>query len=74
MATYSAIMGWPAHEGEVSCVRFTHDETSIVSTGSDGKVRQTGSAAPLLLLLPNGGAARHDAEWAGLACALRRSN
>ncbi|KAJ7561480.1 hypothetical protein O6H91_03G030300 [Diphasiastrum complanatum] len=33
------ITGWPAHDGcGVSCVRFGHNETSIFSLGSDGKV------------------------------------
>jgi len=38
VATCSAIMGWPAHTGEVSSVRFSRDETSIISVGADGRV------------------------------------
>mmetsp|Transcript_9402 Transcript_9402/g.25503 ORF Transcript_9402/g.25503 Transcript_9402/m.25503 type:complete len:409 (+) Transcript_9402:1084-2310(+) len=34
--SYEAIMGWPAHAGEVGGVVFGHDETSIFSIGQDG--------------------------------------
>jgi len=40
MTNYSAIMGWRGHEGEVSAVRFSHDETNIYSLGTDGKIFQ----------------------------------
>lgn len=38
MASSSPLMGWPAHDGQVSCVRFSGDETTIVSCGVDGWV------------------------------------
>ena len=40
MQTSQALMGWPAHEGQVSCVRFSADETSVFSCGLDGKIIQ----------------------------------
>eukprot|EP00743_Colponemidia_sp_Colp-15_P006657 GILK01007177.1.p1 GENE.GILK01007177.1~~GILK01007177.1.p1 ORF type:complete len:630 (-),score=108.43 GILK01007177.1:19-1908(-) len=32
------IMGWPAHQGDVLSVRFSSDETTVFSLGTDGKV------------------------------------
>lgn len=38
MRSYDCLMGMHAHEGEVCCVQFSVDETTIYSMGSDGKV------------------------------------
>jgi len=35
-----AIMGWPAHEGQVSHVHFSTDETTLISCGLDGIVKE----------------------------------
>jgi len=40
MGSSSPIMGWPAHDGQVSCVRFSSDETSVVSVGVDGWIME----------------------------------
>ncbi|XP_010671570.2 uncharacterized protein LOC104888331 [Beta vulgaris subsp. vulgaris] len=32
------ITGWPAHDSPISSIHFGHDETSIFTLGSDGKV------------------------------------
>jgi WD repeat-containing protein 91 len=35
------LMGWPAHDsGQLSSVRFSSDETSIISTGLDGVIAE----------------------------------
>lgn len=39
-ATSNPIMGWPAHDGQVSHVAFSSGETTIVSTGLDGSVKE----------------------------------
>eukprot|EP00455_Lapot_gusevi_P051501 TRINITY_DN7699_c0_g1_i3.p1 TRINITY_DN7699_c0_g1~~TRINITY_DN7699_c0_g1_i3.p1 ORF type:complete len:305 (+),score=46.05 TRINITY_DN7699_c0_g1_i3:301-1215(+) len=38
MVTCSPIMGWPAHNGQVSSVRFSSDETRVISAGTDGQI------------------------------------
>ncbi|KAL5726889.1 hypothetical protein ACHQM5_000134 [Ranunculus cassubicifolius] len=38
MASGLQITGWPAHDSSISSVLFSHDETSIFSLGSDGKI------------------------------------
>ncbi len=40
MAQSGAIMGWPAHEGQVACLRFSADETGLISAGLDGLVAE----------------------------------
>ena len=35
-----AIMGWKAHDGPVSCVRYASHETSLFSVGVDGKLME----------------------------------
>jgi hypothetical protein len=36
---YSPIMRWKADEAEISCVRFSRDETAIYTLGTEDKVR-----------------------------------
>jgi WD40 repeat protein len=40
MSSYTALMGWRAHEGAVLAVRFSADETSFFSLGADAKLLQ----------------------------------
>lgn len=39
------ITGWPAHDCPISSILFGHDETSIFTLGSDGKVSILSSCA-----------------------------
>ena len=38
MATKKPIMGWPAHVGQVASVRLCSDETTVISSGVDGRI------------------------------------
>ena len=38
MATKKPIMGWPAHAGQVGSVRLCSDETTVISSGVDGRI------------------------------------
>ena len=38
MSTKKPIMGWPAHAGQVSAVRLCGDETTVISSGLDGRI------------------------------------
>ena len=38
MAAGLQITGWPAHDSPISSLLFGHDETTIFTLGSDGKV------------------------------------
>jgi WD repeat-containing protein 91 len=38
MAAGLQITGWPAHDSPISSILFGHDETTIFTLGSDGKV------------------------------------
>ena len=39
-------MGWKAHDGAVLCTRFTHEESSILSIGADGKLLRWAANGP----------------------------
>lgn len=39
---YSPIMQWKADESELSCVRFSRDETAIYTLGTDNKINEWG--------------------------------
>jgi len=39
MRSYDCLMAMHAHDGEVCCVQFSVDETTIYSMGLDGKVQ-----------------------------------
>jgi hypothetical protein len=40
MVTALPIMGWPAHEGQTTSVRFCSDETAVLSCGLDGQIAE----------------------------------
>ncbi|EKX53171.1 hypothetical protein GUITHDRAFT_132936 [Guillardia theta CCMP2712] len=42
----STIMEWKAHDAAISCVKFGYDETTIISAGADGYVKEWSAHSP----------------------------